>query len=236
MHQIRPFRQTTRLTRPVKNRGGNVFRLREIWLNLVIKKYCFLKSERDNIYLAFLNVVQILLLLIQKNMNNSKPAFPVSLEAKIATKQMLMYFLIGLTGFVVLWLFAPIKTFYLIVMGLALVVAGFYVVKNLMDTSPTVVINARGVFDKRLTAGIMLWKDIKRVYCVSIDNIDYVCLDLHNEEKYLSRNAAVGNLLIKANSSMTGISRFNINTGILDVDAEEIYQAITRGCEFSQNK
>jgi hypothetical protein len=169
-------------------------------------------------------------------MNNSKPVFPVSLEAKIATKQMLMFFLIALGAFIVLWLFAPIKTFYLIVFGLGLVVAGFYVVKNLMDTSPSVVINSCGVFDKRLPFGVMLWKDIKRVYCVSIENIDYVCLELHNEDKYLSRNAAVGNLLTKLNKTATGVSQFNINTGILDVDAEEIYQAITRGCEFTQIK
>ena len=165
------------------------------------------------------------------NQSNLRPPL---LESKIQIKQMLLFFGIGLVCFLVLFFFAPVKQIYLIVFGIALLVAGFYVIKNLLDKSPTLVINQQGVADKRLAVGVILWSDIKRVYRMKIDNTEYVCMELEDENKYRGKNAAVIKGLGKLNQSMTELSPFSINTLLLDTDADSIYETIIKGCEFYQ--
>ena len=167
------------------------------------------------------------------NQSNQRPPM---LESKIQIKQMLLAFGIGLGCFLILFFFAPIKQIYLIVLGVTLLVVGFYVVKNLLDKSPTLVINHQGVSDKRLSVGIIFWRDIKRVYRVTVEDAEYVCMELENENSYAAKNSAIIKGLGKLNKSMTEVSPFSINTLMLDTDAEVVYETIIKGCEFYQQR
>lgn len=165
-------------------------------------------------------------------MNPSSDTCPPNIEAYSQTKQMALVFGIALVAFMALYFFFNVKTFYLVVLGGFLVVTAIYLVRDFFDKGPRVVINHQGVFDKRLGIGTIPWKDIKRVYGVSLNKIDHVCLELYNEDAYLSRRAAITNLSGKFNKTTTGISPFSIVTANLDYDYQEIFQAIANGCEI----
>lgn len=168
-------------------------------------------------------------------MDSQPPAadiLPPDIEAYPRTKQMAMLFFVSLACFFVLYFFFNIKTFYLVFLGCCLVITGIYLIKDFLDKSPRVVINQEGVYDKRLGVGTILWKDIKRVYGVSLNNVDHVCLELYNEDKYLDRRSAITNLGGKIHKTTTEISPFNIVTANLDYDYDEIFEAIATGCEI----
>ena len=166
-------------------------------------------------------------------MNSPPPdACPPEIEAYPKTRKMAILFFVSLAGFCVLYFFFNIKTFYLVFLGVSLAVVGLYLARDFFDNGPRVIINHQGVYDKRLGVGTILWKDIKRVYGVSLNNIDHVCLELYNEDLYLDKRAAITNLGTKIHKTDTEISPFNIVTANLDYGYDEIFEAIANGCEI----
>ena len=165
-------------------------------------------------------------------MNSPPEQHPPDIEAYSQTRQMAIIFCIALACFLALYFFSNLKTFYLVFLGGGLMVVGIYLIRDFLDRSPRVVINDQGVFDKRLGVGTILWKDIKRVYGVSLNNIEHVCLELYNEDQYLDKRAAITNLGSRIHKTTTEISPFNIVTANLDYDYDEIFEAIASGCEI----
>lgn len=160
------------------------------------------------------------------------PLPPPDIEAYPQTKQMALLFCVMVACFLALYFFFNVKTFYLVFLGVSVLVVGVFLVRDYFDKSPRVVINHEGVFDKRLGIGTILWKDIKRVYGVTLNSVDHVCLELYNEDKYLDKRSAIANLGGKIHKTTTEISPFNIVTANLDYNYEEIFEAIARGCEI----
>jgi hypothetical protein len=79
--------------------------------------------------------------------------------------------------------------------------------------------------------GTIAWKDIERVYAAHLNNIPHICLDVSAERKYLAKRSSLAVLMLKFNKPASNISPFNINAGVLDISADEIYDAIVRGRE-----
>ncbi len=169
-------------------------------------------------------------------MDSNSNIQPPKIEAYSQPKQIAAMLGISVVCFLALYFFFNIKPLYLIILGVGIVIAGFYAAKDLLDKSPRVVINHQGVFDKRMGVGTISWKDIKRVYGVTLENIDHICLELYDEKKYLQNRNAVANFSSKAYKGASGISPFSIVTTNLNVERDTIFEAIMQGCEIYQNK
>lgn len=165
-------------------------------------------------------------------MNNSEHIQPPHIEASINKLQLILLMAGAVIGVSALYLFFNLKPYFLYTMtGMAALIIG-YGLKELLQNDARVVINHQGVLDKRLGLGTILWRDIKRVYVISLNNIDHVCMELYDEDKYLRNRNSIANLSSKLHNTTTKISPFNINTGVLNVETNEIFEAIMRGCEI----
>ena len=159
-----------------------------------------------------------------------------TIEAYVQTKRMALMLLLGAVCFTALFFFSNISRIYFYIFIPILLIATVMVVRESFDKSPRVVINQQGVFDKRIGVGVIYWKDIKRVYGVSLNNIEHVCLELYNENKYLEKRSFIINILSKLNKTTTDISPLNIVTSNLDVGYDDIFETILKGCEINSGK
>jgi hypothetical protein len=65
---------------------------------------------------------------------------------------------------------------------------GFIVVPAMLfRTSPQVVINDEGIEDRRLKIGIIRWEDIRSLSVGSVHSAMFLCVEVLDTEKYLSR-------------------------------------------------
>jgi hypothetical protein len=165
-------------------------------------------------------------------MNSSPHDSLPEIEAYSQTKQLALLYFATLIGFLLLNYFFNLRTVYFVAMIVGLVVAGIFLVKDWFDKSPRLIINQQGVLDTRLKIGMIRWKDIRRVYGVSLNNIEHICFELHNEDKYLENRSSITNLSANFNKTATGIAPINIVTSNLDVDTNDIFEAISKGCEM----
>ena len=133
--------------------------------------------------------------------------------------------------FALLYFVLKVSRFELIVWGSLIVIALVYAVKELVRSDVRVVVDHRGVLDKRNGMGTIAWKDIERVYVEHLNNVPHICLDVRAEKKYLAKRSSLAVLMLKFNKRANNISPFNINAGVLDVSADEIYDAIVSGTE-----
>jgi len=120
----------------------------------------------------------------------------------------------------------------LIVFGICVVIAVIYGVKELISGAGRVVIDERGVLDSRLGLGTVRWRDITNVYVKELHNIPHVCLEVNGADRYLSKRSAATRGLLKLHHKTQGIPAFNINTGVLELGAGEIYHAIMTNWEY----
>jgi hypothetical protein len=139
----------------------------------------------------------------------------------------------ALAGYGAMFVLPGQRRFELVVFGLISTIILIYVVKEMFFGSDLkVVIDQNGVLDTRLGVGVIRWKDINGIYMEQLKSIDHVCLDVLNEDRYLSKRSAVNNLGAKFLKATNRISPFNINTGLLDAGPDEIYAAIVHGCKY----
>src|SRR5205085_4469386 len=107
-----------------------------------------------------------------------------------------------------------------------------YAVKEMLTTGARVIIDRRGVLDKRIGMGVISWEDISGVYTTNLNNVPHVCLEVINEKKYLADRSIVTVAALKFHKYKNNISPFSINAGVLDTSADEIYNAIMEWREY----
>jgi hypothetical protein len=100
---------------------------------------------------------------------------------------------------------------------------------------PCVVLSEGGLLDRRLKVGLIRWADIRRAYRYSVQGVQYICLDLHNMEKYVARRPAWFRVLSNF-QRLVGLSPIAIGTGGLDMDTETLLNRIHQGCQAAQVK
>ena len=154
-----------------------------------------------------------------------------TIEAYLRTNQIGIKVLAATTCVAVLAFFLNIWRIYFLLIPFFLL-AAISTVREFFNQGPQVIINQQGVFDKRFGVGIIYWKDIKRVYGVSLDGIKHVCLELYDENIYLKKRSFAAKILYKLRQTATGVSRFNIVTSYLDLNYDEIFETILKGCEI----
>jgi hypothetical protein len=128
-----------------------------------------------------------------------------------------LYYLLGYVP-VVMWIAA-------IVIAISLV----YRAIRGQSNDPVITIDERGVCDKRLKVGVILWEDIRRAVPYSLHGVEYLSLELHNMKAYEARRP----LWLKALSQVQrlfGMSSISISASNLDMDPETLVDRIEEGC------
>jgi hypothetical protein len=138
--------------------------------------------------------------------------------------------LIGLVAIVAVYLILGYLPFPILIAAaaLALVLAIRAIRGN--DTEPCIIIDDKGVFDKRLKVGVIRWEDIRRIKSHTLSGAEYISLDLHNMRTYEGRRPVWLRMAAKT-QRMSGMSPIAISTNGLDMDRAHLVKLIHQGCE-----
>jgi hypothetical protein len=66
-------------------------------------------------------------------------------------------------------------------------------------TGPQVVVSHEGIYDRRLKVGVVFWGDVAAIYTRRIKTTEFLCLELRDPEKYLSRLPPWKRIVVAAN-------------------------------------
>lgn len=94
---------------------------------------------------------------------------------------------------------------------------------------PVIILDERGVVDRRLKVGVIEWGDIRRMKSYSLSGAEYISLELHNTKKYVSRRP----LWLGAISQVQrvfGMTSIAISTNGLEVDHATLVRLLHKGC------
>lgn len=128
-----------------------------------------------------------------------------------------IYFFLGYLPFI-LWIVLPI----------ALVSLLFKLIRG-QSKAPLVILNEKGVLDRRLKVGVIEWDDIRRIKSYSLSGAEYISLELHNAKKYESRRPFWLSAISQV-QRVFGMTSIAISTNGLDVAHETLVQLIHEGC------
>jgi len=165
-------------------------------------------------------------------MNTPQTEAPPKIVARVDRRKLYFMLVAAVCAYGAAFFLA--SRFELVVMGVALAVGLAYGVKELLTNKTKIVVDKHGVLDTRLGMGTIGWQDIERVYVTrgKKQHWDYICLDVVDAKKYLDRRNAAARASIKFNAAYNKMSPFNINTGVLDVRTDELYEAIVHSANY----
>lgn len=149
-----------------------------------------------------------------------------------ASRGKLVLALLGAAGFVVLGLFLAMRGTGIEVWVGWVCVAFFgagipLFLKQLLDARPRVVLDEVGVLDRTLGVGRIPWTEIEGAYISRIQGNPFVCLRLHDPERWTRELNAVQRRMVKANEKL-GFQPLNINLTGTSVDPERVLDVVLR--------
>src|SRR6185369_521349 len=100
---------------------------------------------------------------------------------------------------------------------------------NKPEPGPVIILDEKGVLDKRLKVGVIQWADIRRLKSYSLSGANFISLELHNLKNYESRRPLWLHLLSQSQRLM-GMTPIAISTNHLDVDHNTLVQMMHEGC------
>jgi len=132
------------------------------------------------------------------------------------------------------YLFGYVPLSFWILGGGLLVVLPFRLLSGTPE-DPCIVLSDRGLFDGRLKVGLIRWVDIRKAHLYSLHGVEYVCLDLHDLERYVARRPAWLTVLAFP-QRLLGMGPIAIATGGLDIDSRTLLAEIHQGCQAAHQK
>jgi len=90
------------------------------------------------------------------------------------------------------------------------------------------VIDDRGIFDRKLKVGVIEWHDIRGAYVDRVAGNAFICLELRDSAKYTSRLSPVRRLIARLNKTF-GYTEFSLNLAGTAVDPDRLRQLILDG-------
>ncbi len=108
--------------------------------------------------------------------------------------------------------------------GVAFFGLGFVVFPVMfLRRGPQVVLSDEGFEDKRLKVGLIPWRDIRSVSVGSVNSAKFLCLELQDPDKYLSRLPRWKRSLARTNTALgfsaVTISFSGLSPGLKEVEA-----------------
>ncbi len=98
---------------------------------------------------------------------------------------------------------------------------------QIADSRPRLIIDDEGVNDRTLGVGKILWKDIDGAYLKSIQNNDFICLQLNNTKKYLGKLSPIKQATASANEKL-GFTPLSLNLSGVSVDADQVLELVLK--------
>ncbi len=103
---------------------------------------------------------------------------------------------------------------------------------QIADSRPRLIIDDEGVNDRTLGVGKILWKDIGGAYLKSIQNNDFICLQLKNTEKYLGKLSPIKQATASANAKL-GFTPLSLNLSGVSANADQVLELVLKMSETS---
>jgi hypothetical protein len=101
------------------------------------------------------------------------------------------------------------------------------------DTRPRLQINDVGILDRTLGVGLIPWTDITDAYVRSINQEYFICLQLRDEQAYLSRLSPLKRKLAGANETL-GFTPISVNLSGVDLNPEQLLEYILKQSATAQ--
>ncbi|TGE06581.1 STM3941 family protein [Hymenobacter fodinae] len=102
-----------------------------------------------------------------------------------------------------------------------------------LDTRPRLRITDEGILDRTLGVGLIPWTDITDAYVRSINQENFVCLHVRDEQAYLSRLSPLKRKLAGANAAL-GFTPLSINLSGVDLNPEQLLEYILKQSAAAQ--
>ncbi|MCA8831087.1 STM3941 family protein [Hymenobacter pini] len=106
-------------------------------------------------------------------------------------------------------------------------------IRQLLDSRPRLQITDEGILDRTLGVGLIPWVDIDDAYVHSINQENFICLVLHNEEEYLQRLPPLKRKLASANAAL-GFTMLSVNLSGVDLNPEQLLEYILKQSAAAQ--
>ncbi|GAB2451447.1 hypothetical protein GCM10011375_36920 [Hymenobacter qilianensis] len=103
------------------------------------------------------------------------------------------------------------------------------------DTRPRLQITDQGILDRTLGVGLIPWADIMGAYVRSINQNNFICLHLYNEQEYISRLSPLKRKLASANEAL-GFTCLSVNLSGVNLNPEQLLEYILKQSAVAQLK
>lgn len=100
-------------------------------------------------------------------------------------------------------------------------------IKLLLDRRPKLLINDRGISDRRFPFGTIPWEHIESVSLKAIQQQHFLCLHLKNESTYVEKLSGMQQKFVDLNRKL-GFPPISIGMGELNVDPTEVKGLVDR--------
>jgi hypothetical protein len=104
---------------------------------------------------------------------------------------------------------------------------------QLLDTRPRLQITDAGILDRTLGVGLIPWADITGAYINSVNREYFICLNLRDEQAYLSRLSPLKRKLAGANEAL-GFTPISVNLSGVDLNPEQLLEYILKQSAMAQ--
>ncbi len=98
---------------------------------------------------------------------------------------------------------------------------------RLVDARPRLVIDDKGIWDRRWNAGVIEWSDIRTAWVKHLNDEPFLCLELKDPAKYTDRLSPLQKRLVGLNRDL-GFSEVSISLSGLTVDPDLVQQLVVK--------
>jgi len=103
------------------------------------------------------------------------------------------------------------------------------------DSLPVLILNHKGIYDRRLGVGLILWDDIEDAQLLDTrNNKQYISLQVRDPEHYISRLSGPKLRNMRYNQNL-GFTKFNIAVGNFDINTVELLRHIRKTAQLSRS-
>jgi hypothetical protein len=99
----------------------------------------------------------------------------------------------------------------------------------LIDRRPRIVLDQRGILDRKIGVGRIAWSDIIDAYIVTmsarIGRQEFICLEVQNEEEYLRKAWPIKRLIAAGNRRLR-FTPMVVNVSATNADAHDVLALI----------
>lgn len=106
---------------------------------------------------------------------------------------------------------------------------------QIIDSSPRLIIDDKGIYARSLKIGIIPWDEIEGAYIKSLGRQAFICLQLKDYEKYLPKSSSLTNAIAATNKAL-GLSPISLSFSGIDADINQVCELIIKKSAQARSK